>query len=229
MATHAPRQNEKSPPKTARKKAPPPTEFPVAYKQEGDTVKTAARFVHGGVGILIWTAEFPCFATHGSPKTEKKGDKRIRDFYITSAHAAENYIHHTLLPRLIEQYEADPDPRKRFRHTPPRLSLLHTVTHADGQFLSVCRTVTLSRGGRILLRRQSADVFSKKTGRLCPPAYLRRAGFPMAEPVPVSPDTPKTAGPAATHIPPKNKRKKAAHGSHYIGDGRICFLPVESS
>ena len=71
-------------------------------------------------------------------------------------------------PRLFSQYESDPDPKKRFRHRPCRLSLSFFLCEERGYY-RLEEQLALTKGGRLLSQKQRAARFDLQSGR-----YLKK-------------------------------------------------------
>ncbi len=165
QATHAPIETSKNKKQSEKKNLPHPSH----YREEENQLCVETLLCHEGVAILEWRAVFPLFTTHGVGKREKKGLTRIENFYKKMAEDADAYARGGFFSALVQQYEKDPDPRKKFRHARVRLSVAHTVTQETGRFLSVRRTVCLSRAGKVIFEQEQIDRFDRIRGRICPP------------------------------------------------------------
>ena len=109
-----------------------------------------------GVPLLLWRAEFPAFdAANG--KTEAAA------FYEKAARKCEEYLTGRFADLLREEYRAADPARRRFSFRPALYA--HTVRIAsDGAILSVERTVTLKRAGRVLFTRDFCERWDETDG-----------------------------------------------------------------
>ena len=150
------------------------------------------------------------------PTGNERGARRIAAFYRRLAEEAVSCTAEELVPALRAAYEADGDPRKRFRHRPARLTLRGRVSEESGAYFSVVRESRLQHGKGETVRR-AAEIFSAKSGRLYPPAYLGYKGVPLAPPRPSDAGVTPEKG---RKKPPKNGkggRKKAAKRGQSTG------------
>ena len=171
--THAPAEKAKNRRQGRKKEAAPPSH----YRETEDGLHARELFCHEGVAILEWVADFPLFATHGVGKKERARIARANAFYKAMAEKADLYARGGLLSALVQQYEADPDPRKRYRHARVRLSVSHSLTQADGRFVTVRRQICVSRAGKVLVTREEEDRIDLRRGRICLPE--RKKSTPM--------------------------------------------------
>lgn len=155
------------------------------------------------------------------PTGEGKGAKRIADFYRELAKNAITHAAEALVPALQREYEADTDPRKRFRHRPARLVVRGRVSEESADYFSVVRESRLM-GAQGEKARREADIFSAKSGRLHPPAYLRYKGVPLAPQA-----TEKTAEAQAARKRKNRPRKAAgqtARNAYFLENGALWPL-----
>ena len=148
---------------------------PENYRLEGGVWREKAIFRESGCVVLLFEAAFPADAGDGP------GGARIADFYRRMAAACDTYVRTILAARAADAFRADENPRKRFAFAPWRLSVLCTVTQADGVWFSVRRRVTFSRAARPPACREEGEVFSAATGAILPLAALPRAARPVRE------------------------------------------------
>ena len=71
------------------------------------------------------------------------------------------------LPRLAARYEGDTDPKKALRHRPLLFSLVFSLTKKRSAAL-VTATLTLSRSGRTLAKKERVLHFDLQSGYLLP-------------------------------------------------------------
>ena len=160
--THAPGEKAKN---GKQEQAPCPSH----YTEEDGTLRVRELFCHRGVAILEWVADFPVFTTHGGGKREKKAALRMSAFYKKMAEAADLYARGGLLAALVRQYDEDPDPRKRYRHTRVKLSVTHAVERTGERFATVKREICVSRAGKVLLSREEREMLDLTRGWICLP------------------------------------------------------------
>ena len=168
----APENGRARPKKNGRAAMAPP---PENYRLEGGVWREKAVFRESGCVVLLFEAAFPADAGEGP------GGARIADFYRRMAAACDTYVRTVLAAHAADAFRADENPRKRFAFTPWRLSVLCTVTQADGVWFSVRRRVTFSRNGGAPACREEGEVFSAATGAILPLAALPRAARPVRE------------------------------------------------
>ena len=171
---------------------------PLPTPTEADGILSLRHFFFAGnVPLLELCISLPL------PTGEGRGAKRIAAFYRELAKNAIAHAGEALIPALWKAYEADPDPRKRFRHRPARLSLRGRVTEESECYFSLVRESHLIVAQGETARRE-AEIFSVKSGRLCPPAYLRQKGIPLAPPAVGG----VTAEPQKKGVPPAPRQRK---------------------
>lgn len=126
-------------------------------------------------------------AEGGKPRKSKRGRpdagearRRIAAFYGALRAACEAYVAGPLLSRIRGEYAADEGPRKRYTFCRYRLFSDARVTQEGGGYYSVRRTTRLMRGGRCVLAREEAEVFSLTSGLLLPLYALLYAGIEPA-------------------------------------------------
>ena len=100
----------------------------------------------------------------------------LRSVADTVKQGAEN-----ALPRLFSQYESDPDPKKRFRHRPCRLSLSFSLCEQKGYY-RLQERLALTKGGRLLSEKQRAARFDLQSGRFLKKLREKRKPKKQASP-----------------------------------------------
>ena len=121
-----------------------------------------------GVPLLLWRIEFPAF----DEADEKTGAVA---FYGKAAEKCEAYLTGRFTDRLREEYRAADPARRRFVFRPAVYA--HTVRFTPGdEVLSVERTVTLKRAGRLLYTRDFCERWDQTDGSpIAPPAKTGKA------------------------------------------------------
>ncbi len=159
------------------------------------------------------------------PTGEGKGAKRIAAFYRRLAERAVKGAVEELVPALQRAYEANADPRKRFRHRPARLAVRGRITEESEKYFSAVWESRLSCGAQGEATRRGAEIFAAKNGRLRPPAYLRRKGVPTAPP-----EEKTAAAPPQTPAPRKRKKRppqaegRRVKRRYFLENGALCPL-----
>ncbi len=115
----------------------------------------------GGVLVLRWRISLPQI-------------RQVGDFYDTVGREAAAFCRRGLAERARAAYEADPDPKKRFRFVPFRYELTGRVTHQDEALISVALRVRLQGGGEAPTERHMGQVFDAVDGALLSPDMVAR-------------------------------------------------------
>ena len=167
--------------------------LPIPTEQDG-ALSLRHFFFAGNAPLLELVISLPL------PTGEGKGAKKIAAFYRRLAEESVKGAEAALLPALQRAYEADTDPRKRFRHRPARLTVRGRVTEESEKYFSAVWESRLVCGAQKETVRRGAEIFTVKNGRLCPPAYLLYKGVPKAAPQEGEGSAPQS------HIPPKKQK-----------------------
>ncbi len=132
-------------------------------------------FSENGIPVLTWEGCFP--APDDSAFGGEAAARRVREFYAEMAWRAARYVRDELLPAVTASLRAGEDgERYRFR----RFSLRHMAeagfeknadrsdgnesNGGDGAVFCVRRTLTLSRGGRVILEEKREERFRYTDG-----------------------------------------------------------------
>lgn len=112
-----------------------------------------------GVCHLVYEYSLPALP-------EGRASERIQKFLTDLCRELQKSAEEAL-PRLAERYESDPDPKKALRHRPLLLSLVFSLTKKRSASI-VTATLTLSRSGRTLAKRERVLRFDLQSGYLLP-------------------------------------------------------------
>lgn len=115
------------------------------------------EFSEGGICHLILECTLP------APPRDK-AEERILGF-LDTAYASVKAKAEAALPRLVEYYEKNPDPKKHLRHRPCLLSLSFSLAR-EKKFYKLDECLSLMRGGRTLYEKRRAARFDLQSGRL---------------------------------------------------------------
>ena len=122
--------------------------------------RRSQEFAENGIVHAVVSLQLPCANGEG------REDATVNEFYERLEKAALDIGGTLLFPRAKARYESSTDPRKRFTHRPYRLEITSTHT-AEGEGITVTRTLTLSHRGRELYREVAADLLLPD-GRILP-------------------------------------------------------------
>ena len=126
-----------------------------------DTAVRSGTESEEGVPLLHWRVEIPAFDAAGG-KTEAAA------FYGTVARRCEDYLTGRFADLLRKEYRAADPARRRFVFRPALY--VHTIRITSGDaILSVERTVTLKRAGRLLFTRDFCERWDETDGTPIPP------------------------------------------------------------
>ena len=115
------------------------------------------KFSHNGICHLILEYTLP------APPRDK-AEERILGF-LDTAYASVKAKAEAALPRLVEHYSSNPDPKKHLRHRPCLLSLSFSLIK-EKKFYRLDECLSLTRGGRTLYEKRRAARFDLQSGRL---------------------------------------------------------------
>jgi hypothetical protein len=117
--------------------------------------------VEEGVALLEYRVEVPSFAGEGI------GVLRMSAFYAEIARRCIAYAEGGLADAMRKAYLDSEDPQKRFRFR--RAQYRHAATaELNGGILSVRRSISLLRGGKLLFEQTADERWRISDGRLLP-------------------------------------------------------------
>lgn len=132
--------------------------------------KLRKRIFHEGVELASFFAEYPSFDDH----------LLIGDFYEDTVKRCFSWFCEKYYPRVLEEYIADENPKKRFEVLAYRYEIKYNVGCFNEDLISVKCEMRLCRGRKeVVAKYNSADNFDTSQNILISPkSALKRACHP---------------------------------------------------
>lgn len=119
------------------------------------TITKSGKLTHCGVKLAAYTIFYPSF-----------DEKAIDNFCLRYAEAFESAIRGRIENRLIAEYEASDDPKKRFHTAPCEISLYYRITQTENGLLSMVWHAQIKRKRETIALARRAQTWDSRDWQL---------------------------------------------------------------